>query len=190
MVGKIMHVSLVNKILDGACVALRDAGGPSMCCCGFKEINGTWFSHMNWQDRSECDVPVREASGLGERRDGKESNGDNSGLNELTEERVKEEKDGDESDGDAGGLGEPTEAETTTAGDEESGDDGGLDDLTEEHIKQESILEDIIAAVVFLFVGAVLVLIKSRVFRFTRKKQQTEDKDMESQETLVDETVI
>ncbi|KAK8394721.1 hypothetical protein O3P69_005891 [Scylla paramamosain] len=62
-------------------------------------------------------------------------------------------------------------------------------ELTEEDVKKSSVLEDVIAALVFLFVGAVLVLIKSRVFRLTKKKQ-LQEMDVESQETLVDETII
>lgn len=194
LIGKITNVTLVNKASNGACVSLRVTGRePLTCCCGFQAGNATRLAEdADVRERNMCAWPVREASGLGERKDGKQNNGDDSGLNELTEERIKKEKDEGESDGGAGGLGEPTEAQSTEAtdGEESDGDDGGLSELTEEHIKQDSILEDIIAAVVFLFIGAVLVLIKSRVFRFTRRKRQQEDKDMESQETLVDETVI
>lgn len=191
LTGKITEVTLVNKASNGMCAPVNmTCEEPLKCCCGFEEGNAT----TDVKQRNMSPLSVAEASGLGERRDGKQTSGEEEGLNELTEKQIKEGRNGDESDGgDSGlGLGEPTETQIKEERDREKSDggDGGLSELTEMQITKDSVAEDIIAALVFLFVGVVLVLIKSRVFQFTKKKRQQEDKDMESQETLVDETVV
>lgn len=184
LVGNITKVTLWKEESGGACVPVHmTAQDPPMCCCGYKEGNAT--------DVKQRKVCAPGASGLGKEKDEMQRDGDNGALNESTEKQNETENNGKESDGDDSVLGEPTETQVTEERPvEESEDDGGLSQLTDRHIKDDSVLEDIIAAFVFLFVGAVLLLIKSRLFKFTKKKRQQEDKDMQSQETLVDETGI
>lgn len=192
LVGNITNATLWDKASNGACVPLVNVQDPSGCCCGYEESNAMNTVNVEMKQRKVCALPSNGFSGLGEGKDGGQSDGDNSTLNELPEKQSEKESIAEEIHRGDCFLSKSTEVQTTEEGDTTVSevDDGGLSELTERHLKEDSVIEDIIAAFVFLFVGAALLLIKSRLFKFTKKKRQQEDKDMESQETLVDETGI
>ncbi|MPC52764.1 hypothetical protein E2C01_046641 [Portunus trituberculatus] len=148
---------------------------PMSCCCA-RRNNTIDISLQNTCPFSIERTAGRARSegseeGLGERRGRKEHTSRSSGLPSLQ--------------GDPPDIDDYEAVDNTTSSERVE----DLGELTEEQMKESTVLEDIIAALVFLFVGAVLVLIKSRVFRLTKKKQQ-EEREVESQETLVDETII
>ena len=161
--------------VGGTCGAVMVVTNEPMSCCCARRNNSIEVSLQKTCPLSiESTAEKREKEGeggLGERRGRKEHITRASALPSL--------------------QGEPPDIDDNEAVDNKTSRERVEDseEFTEEQVTDTTVMEDIMAALVFLFVGAVLVLIKSRVFRITKKKQQ-EDREVESQETLVDETII
>ena len=162
----------VGKACQALVVTVEE---PTRCCCGLEGRNTTLIGKItNITLRKTCPPSSEGTAGQVERTEGQ-------GVEELILS-----SEGSAMMPDA----EDFEPFNTTTRVRMSEREDGVEEITEEHVKKTSVLEDTIAALVFLFVGVVLVIIKSRLFRFTKKKLVNEDKEDESEETLVDETII
>lgn len=175
-----------------ACQALvATVEEPTQCCCRLEGRNTTLMGKViNMRLRKTCPPSFDDTTGQGEGRGRKGGRG-------IGEGRGGEPILSSEGTATLPSFHEATpnfedlEALDNITSEGKNASAESVGGIPEEHVKDTSILEDTIAAIVFLFVGAVLVLIKSRLFRFTKKKKvQQEDKDVESEETLVDETII
>lgn len=170
----------VNRGCQALVVTVNE---PTECCCGLKGRNSTLTGKVTNMWLIKTCSPLCDDTTQGEGRTKKGGRGGESILSSEGNATLSSFQETVPNVEDLEALDN-----TTSDGKNQRAEAAG--GVTEEHVKKSSVLEDAIAALVFLFVGAVLVLIKSRLFRFTKKKQQQEDKDVESEVTLVDETIM